>query len=74
MHSPVQVYRPEWNSGFCLDAEGSVASRRSVLEAAVEANAARGGAAGELPVQNKDVPCRPSVPLTERRAVQSGRP
>ena len=39
MHSPVQVYRPEWNSGFCLDAEGSVASRRSVLEAAVEANA-----------------------------------
>ena len=39
MHSPVQVYRPDWNSGFCLDAEGSIGSRRSVLEAAVEANA-----------------------------------
>ena len=26
MHSPLQVYRPDWNSGFCLDAEGSIAS------------------------------------------------
>ncbi|MDG2112664.1 MAG: MBL fold metallo-hydrolase [Actinomycetota bacterium] len=39
MHSAVQVYRPDWNSGFCLDAEGSVAARRSVLESAVERNA-----------------------------------
>ncbi|MFT7598459.1 MAG: glyoxylase-like metal-dependent hydrolase (beta-lactamase superfamily II) [Acidimicrobiales bacterium] len=39
MHSPVQVYRPDWNSGFCLDAAGSIAARRSVLEAAVERNA-----------------------------------
>jgi glyoxylase-like metal-dependent hydrolase (beta-lactamase superfamily II) len=39
MHSAVQVYRPDWNSGFCLDADGAVAARRSVLEAAVERNA-----------------------------------
>lgn len=39
MHSAVQVYRPDWNSGFCLDAEGAVATRRAVLEAAVERDA-----------------------------------
>ena len=39
MHSAVQAYRPDWNSGFCLDAEGSVATRRTVLQEAVERNA-----------------------------------
>ena len=39
MHSPVQAYQPAWNSGFCLDADGAVAARRSILEAAVEHNA-----------------------------------
>lgn len=39
MHSAVQVYRPDWNSGFCLDADGAITARRSVLEAAVERNA-----------------------------------
>ena len=39
MHSGVQVYRPDWNSGFCFDAAGAVAARRSVLEAAVERDA-----------------------------------
>ncbi|MGF1596680.1 MAG: MBL fold metallo-hydrolase [Acidimicrobiales bacterium] len=39
MHSAVQVYRPEWNSGFCLDAEGAVTTRRSLLETCVERNA-----------------------------------
>lgn len=39
MHSAVQVYRPEWNSGFCIDAAGSAATRRAVLERCVEHNA-----------------------------------
>jgi glyoxylase-like metal-dependent hydrolase (beta-lactamase superfamily II) len=39
MHNAVQVYRPDWNSAFCLDADGAVAARRSVLEGAVERNA-----------------------------------
>ncbi|MDH4074991.1 MAG: MBL fold metallo-hydrolase [Acidimicrobiia bacterium] len=39
MHSAVQVYRPDWNSGFCLDAEGAVATRRAILEAATERDA-----------------------------------
>ena len=39
MHSPVQAYKPDWNSGFCLDADASIAARRSILEAAVEKNA-----------------------------------
>lgn len=38
MHSAVQAYRPDWNSGFCADADGARAARRSVLEAAVESN------------------------------------
>jgi glyoxylase-like metal-dependent hydrolase (beta-lactamase superfamily II) len=39
MHSAVQVYRPDWNSGFCLDAEESKATRRKLLEDCVERNA-----------------------------------
>ena len=39
MHSAIQVYRPDWNSGFCIDGEASAATRRSVLERCVESNA-----------------------------------
>lgn len=39
MHSAVQVYRADWNSGFCLDPEQSAASRRAILEKAVERGA-----------------------------------
>jgi glyoxylase-like metal-dependent hydrolase (beta-lactamase superfamily II) len=39
MHSPVQVYEPTWNSGFCLDGERAASTRRSLLEAAVEHDA-----------------------------------
>jgi len=39
MHSALQVYRADWNSGFCLDPAASAASRRSILEAAVERDA-----------------------------------
>ena len=39
MHSPVQVYEPGWNSGFCADGDASAAVRRSLLEAVVESDA-----------------------------------
>lgn len=39
MHSPLQVYRPQWNSTFCLDQPQARASRQSLLE-----HAARTGA------------------------------
>ncbi len=39
MHSAMQVYRPDWNSGFCIDGAGAAASRRRVLERAVEHDA-----------------------------------
>ena len=39
MHSAVQVYRPEWNSGFCLDGERAAGARRALLEKCVEHNA-----------------------------------
>ena len=39
MHSAVQAYRPDWNSGFCLDAEGAVTTRRAVLQESIERNA-----------------------------------
>jgi glyoxylase-like metal-dependent hydrolase (beta-lactamase superfamily II) len=32
MHNPVQVYAPEWNSAFCLDAERARASRARILD------------------------------------------
>ena len=32
MHHPLQVYRPEWNSAFCVDQAASRATRRQVLE------------------------------------------
>ncbi len=36
MHSPVQVYHPEWNSAFCREQDGARASRRWLLEYACE--------------------------------------
>lgn len=36
MHQPLQVFRPEWNSCFCSDAERARASRRWLLEQAAE--------------------------------------
>lgn len=39
MHSALQAYRPDWSSAFCADAEMSAASRRRVLESAVERDA-----------------------------------
>ncbi|HUN52544.1 MAG TPA: MBL fold metallo-hydrolase [Candidatus Sulfotelmatobacter sp.] len=36
MHHPLQVYRPQWNSAFCVDQAGSRASRRQVLEHCAE--------------------------------------
>lgn len=39
MHSPLQVYRPQWNSTFCLDQEQARASRQWLL-----AHAAKTGA------------------------------
>ena len=37
MHSPVQVYRPEWCSAFCLDPVQAGESRRGLLDLALDA-------------------------------------
>ncbi|VVE71974.1 MBL fold metallo-hydrolase [Pandoraea captiosa] len=39
MHSPVQVYRPEWSSTFCLDPHQARASRQWLLDYAVTTGA-----------------------------------
>jgi glyoxylase-like metal-dependent hydrolase (beta-lactamase superfamily II) len=39
MHSPLQVYRPQWNSTFCLDQPQARASRQSLLEHAATTGA-----------------------------------
>ncbi|RKP46492.1 MBL fold metallo-hydrolase [Trinickia fusca] len=39
MHSPVQVYHPQWNSMFCLDQQLARASRQWLLEYAVNTGA-----------------------------------
>ncbi len=39
MHSPLQVYRPQWNSTFCLDQPQARASRQSLLERAAATDA-----------------------------------
>jgi glyoxylase-like metal-dependent hydrolase (beta-lactamase superfamily II) len=39
MHSPLQVYRPQWNSTFCLDQPQARASRQSLLEHAAQTDA-----------------------------------
>jgi glyoxylase-like metal-dependent hydrolase (beta-lactamase superfamily II) len=36
MHSPVQIYRPEWSSMFCLDGALARRSRQWILDRAVE--------------------------------------
>lgn len=39
MHSPMQVFEPTWNSGFCVDGDAAAATRRALLEQCVERNA-----------------------------------
>ncbi|MFN0090075.1 MAG: MBL fold metallo-hydrolase [Acidimicrobiales bacterium] len=39
MHSPIQVFRPDMNSGFDVDGPGAHASRSKLLEQCVERNA-----------------------------------
>lgn len=39
MHSPLQVYRPQWNSTFCLDQPLARASRQWLLEHAAKTGA-----------------------------------
>ena len=38
IHSPVQVFRPEWASAFCHDKAQAVATRRALLERAAGEN------------------------------------
>jgi glyoxylase-like metal-dependent hydrolase (beta-lactamase superfamily II) len=39
MHSAVQVYRPDWSSGFCGNPDQAATTRRSLLEDCVERDA-----------------------------------
>ncbi len=39
MHSPLQVYRPQWNSTFCLDQPLARASRQWLLDHAAKTGA-----------------------------------
>ncbi|POZ60193.1 MBL fold metallo-hydrolase [Chromobacterium alticapitis] len=39
MHTPIQVYRPEWNSAFCGEQDAARRSRRWLLDFAVEREA-----------------------------------
>lgn len=39
MHTALQVYRADWSSAFCVDPAQSAASRRAILEQAVERDA-----------------------------------
>jgi glyoxylase-like metal-dependent hydrolase (beta-lactamase superfamily II) len=39
MHSPMQVFEPTWNSGFCAKVDESIATRQRLLEACAERNA-----------------------------------
>lgn len=36
MHHPIQIYRPEWNSRFCMDPQQAVATRKQLLEHCAE--------------------------------------
>ncbi|WP_102108646.1 MBL fold metallo-hydrolase [Oceaniglobus roseus] len=36
IHSPVQVFRPDWSSGFCHDPDRAAATRRALLERAAD--------------------------------------
>jgi glyoxylase-like metal-dependent hydrolase (beta-lactamase superfamily II) len=39
MHSPMQVYHPEWNSAFCEDGATARKTRRAILQEAAQAQA-----------------------------------
>jgi glyoxylase-like metal-dependent hydrolase (beta-lactamase superfamily II) len=39
MHSPMQVYEPTWNSGFCAQVDEAIATRQQLLETCAERNA-----------------------------------
>ncbi|MBS4019923.1 MAG: MBL fold metallo-hydrolase, partial [Dechloromonas sp.] len=39
IHSPVQVYRPDWASAFCSDRDLAVSTRLALLERAAETGA-----------------------------------
>lgn len=36
IHSPVQIYRPDWSSAFCTDGEEAAVTRRTLLDCAAE--------------------------------------
>lgn len=36
MHHPIQIYRPEWNSRFCMDPQQAVTTRKQLLEHCAE--------------------------------------
>jgi glyoxylase-like metal-dependent hydrolase (beta-lactamase superfamily II) len=38
MHHPIQIYRPDWNSQFCMNPEQAVTSRMRVLNHCAERN------------------------------------
>ncbi|HEY1747098.1 MAG TPA: MBL fold metallo-hydrolase [Xanthobacteraceae bacterium] len=38
IHSPVQVFKPDWSSGFCLDRAQAARTRRALLRRAAEEN------------------------------------
>jgi len=38
IHSPLQVYRPDWSSAFCFDAAHAVRTRRALLQRAAGEN------------------------------------
>ena len=38
IHSPVQVFRPDWSSGFCHDPAQAAATRRTLLDRAADQN------------------------------------
>lgn len=38
MHHPVQIFVPDWNSGFCLDGPLAIATRKKLLEQAASRN------------------------------------
>ena len=39
LHSPIQILRPEWSSGFCLDPVQSGQTRRKLMEHCADKNA-----------------------------------
>jgi len=39
MHQPLQIFRPDWNSRFCIDVSQARVSRRWLLDTAAERRA-----------------------------------